>query len=184
MNATINASLSWLCDFVHSAKDDYKEPREGEPPQREDDCLTTQGVIDELVERALTAIRTSSDDGSLIYHQDLISILYAWRSFQGNDPTEPKAWTDSMLERDEALVIFAKAFTGESWSHGIGGFGFLADNVATRTIRAKIDENTDIIDQVRFKEGLEALLRKNVLSDQDKVIVDSFMNAWNNPEED
>ncbi|MCG7981771.1 MAG: P-loop NTPase fold protein [Candidatus Thiodiazotropha lotti] len=175
-----NAPLGWLVDFVLSVKEDYRERAETEAPKREEEYLTREDVITSLVEKALASIRSAASDGTLLHHQDLIYILYAWRHFLGNDPSEAKEWTDHLLGDSEAVVILAKGFTGESWSHGIGGMGFLADNVATRTTRARIDENTDIIDRDLFKSKLEELQDDANLQDDDKNAVKEFLSAWNN----
>ncbi len=175
MSTIKQASLGWLVDFVHSAKDDYSEKKDR--PQREEDCLTREDVIPGFVDRALNAIRVASNDGSLLHHQDLISILFMWRGFLDGDVGEIRAWTDPLMDDDDALVIFAKAFTGESWSQGIGMFG-LGDNVATRTIRAQIDENVDVIDLAAFRSGLERLQKGGTLSEEKQAIVDVFLDAW------
>ncbi len=175
-----NASLGWLVNFVSSAKDDHRERSETETQRREEDCLTRQDVVANLVEKALASIRSAASDRTLLHHQDLIYILYAWRKFLGNDPFEARAWTDNLMNDNEALVVFAKAFTGESWSHGIGGMGSLADNVATRSTRASIDENTDILDQELFKSKLEELQNVASMQDDDKKAVKEFLGAWNN----
>ena len=68
----------------------------------------------------------------------------------GNDPTEVRSWTDPLLNDDNALVIFARELTGESWSQSMG-FPGLGDRVARRHVQAQIDENTDILDVDRFR---------------------------------
>lgn len=173
--ATRRASLGWLVDFVSSAKDDYREGEDG--PQREEDCLTREDAIDGLVSHALTAIRAAADDGSLLHNNELIHILYRWRDFLGNDPTEVRAWTDPLLAKDEALLTFARKLTGESWSQGLGVVG-LGDRVSKRTIRAQIDKNTDILDVDAFRSTLERLQSDGTLDDESQKTVDGFLAAW------
>ena len=114
MSTTQYAALAWLVDFVASAKDDHHKRESG--PKRDDSYLTRKDVVDELVDRALAAIRAAAMDGSLLLHKDLLTILYRWRDFSDNDPTEVRNWTDSLLEKDDALVILAKKLIGESLS--------------------------------------------------------------------
>lgn len=175
MTATENASLGWLVNFTASARDDYRERSEG--PRREEDCLTREDAIAPLVERTLTAIRAAAADGSLLQHQDLIRILYRWRDFMDNDPAEVRAWTDPLLLDDQALLVFARELTGESWSMGMGVEG-LGDRVSQRHIRAQIDENTDILDVDRFRTQLERLQSSEQLDEQSQKTVDDFLSAW------
>ena len=132
------ASLGWLVQFVFSAKSLYRERETG--PLREEDHLVQKDAIDDLIEIALKAIRLSAADNSLLYHQDLIDILYRWRDFLDNDPSEVRAFTDPLLENDAALVIFARKSMGETWSQGV------EDRVAKRGTKVLIDEQADIFD--------------------------------------
>lgn len=175
LTATENASLGWLVDFTASARDHYRESDSG--PRREEDCLTSEDAIAPLVDRTLTAIRAAAADGSLQQHNDLIHILYRWRDFTNNDPTEVRAWTDTLLADDDALVIFAREMTGESWSQGMG-FQGLGDRVAQRHVRAQIDENTDILDVDRFRAELERVQASGQLDEPSQKTVDDFLEAW------
>ena len=175
MSTTQHSALAWLVDFVSSAKDDYRERDGG--PKREEDCLTRKDVIDELVDRALSAIRAAAVDGSLLQHEDLLYILYRWRDFRDNDPTEVRNWTDSLLGKDDALVILAKKLVGESLSYSIGWSG-LGDRVPKRAVRLQIDDNTDILDVAGLLKALRHLKAGGALDDESQTIVDSFIDAW------
>ena len=175
LSALQQASLGWLVDFVDFAKGDYRERENG--PQREEDCLTHEDAIDGLIEDALEAIRSSAREGSLLNHQDLIYILYRWRDFLGNDPSEVRAWTNPLLENDEALVVFARALTGETWSQGMGFVG-LGDRVPERGTRAQISESTDILDVDAFRGRLETLQGAGTLDEEGQKTVDDFLEAW------
>ncbi|MCY4463314.1 MAG: P-loop NTPase fold protein [Albidovulum sp.] len=175
MSATENASLGWLVNFTAFAHDDYRERENG--PQREEDCLIREDVVAPLVDRALAAIRIAAADGSLLHHNDVFYILYRWRDFMGNDPTEVRGWTDPLLNDDNALVIFARELTGESWSQSMG-FPGLGDRVARRHVRAQIGENTDILDVDRFRVELEHLQGSGQLDEPSQKTVDDFLVAW------
>ena len=84
-----------------------------------------------------------------------------------------------MLDDDDALVIFAREFTGESWSQGMGLVG-LGDRVAQRHVRAQIDEDTDILDVQRFRTELERLQASGRLDETAQKTVDDFLEAWDN----
>jgi len=175
ISAIENASLGWLVEFTSSARRDYRD-REG-GPRREEDCLVNEEAIDPLVDRTLREIRASAADSSLLQHKDLIHILYCWRNFMDNDPTEIRAWSDSLLADDKALIILAKELTGETWSHGMGFHG-LGDRVAQRHTRAQIDENTDILDVNRFRTELERIQVSGQLDEPSQQVVDNFLEAW------
>ena len=119
-NALQQASLGWLVEFVSSAKHDPDRKSKTGGPLREEDHLVQEGVIGDLVKHALKAIRSSAANGSLLNHQDLIAILYRWQDFLDNEPSEVRAWTDSQLENDAALVTFARELTREMLSHKNG----------------------------------------------------------------
>ncbi|MBX3446964.1 MAG: hypothetical protein KF765_09415 [Parvibaculaceae bacterium] len=175
MSAITDASLGWLVSFTNSARDDYCEREDG--PQREEDCLISENAVATLVGLAIAAIRTAAADESLLDHKDLIYILYRWRDFADNDPTEVRAWTDPLLSNEKALIIFAKGFTGESWSQGMGFVG-LGDRVAQRHVRAQINENTNILDVDRFRTELERLQASGQLDEPNQKVIDDFLAAW------
>lgn len=170
-----HASLGWLVDFVSSAKEDH-QPRE-DRPHREEDYLISKDAVEGLIQDVLKAIRALAQDNSLLYHQDLIEILYRWRDFLDNDLSEVRAWTDPLLQNDEALVIFAKEFTGKTYSQGVGICG-LADRVAKEGIRVQKNEVTDLLNVEEFLARLERLQTAGTLDESAQKIVDDFLEAW------
>lgn len=172
--ATENASLGWLVDFVSSAHGDYHGRDNG--PRRDEDCLVREDAVVLLVERALSAIRAAAADQSLTHHKELIYILYRWRDFL-DAPDEPRAFTDALLDDDDALVVLAGQFTSESWSQSLGLTG-LGDRVSQRHVRAQIDEESDIIDVPRFRSVLERLQASGDLDEASQETVDGFLAAW------
>lgn len=174
--ATEHASLGWLIDFVSSAYDDY-HPRQG----REIDlstCLTTREALDVLVDRALAALRQAARTDGLLQHADLMYALYRWREFAGDGGEEVKAWLADRMQRDDVLVILAKALTGVSWSTALGGFSGLGDRVSRRHIRAQIRGNFDLFDPSHFRSELERLLSEASLPSKDLEDVRIFLKAW------
>lgn len=171
------ASLSWRVDFTMSAISDYIE-KDDRPPTREEDCLVLEKTLLELKESALDAIRVASRDGSLIAHCDLLWLLYRWSNLLDNDSKEVKAWTKEQLDHPKSLVALARSMTGESWSAGMGGFGFIGDRVATRTIHAKISEDTSIIDISLFRQALERVRASDNLPKNDQEAIQIFLEAW------
>ena len=168
------ASLGWLVEFAISAKRDYQP--DNDRAHREVDCLVSNDTVNRLVADGLNAIRSSALDGSLLYHQDLISILYRWREFLENDLSEVRVWTDSLLQIDEALIIFARELTGYTYSQGVGVFG-LADRVAKQEFQVNINEAKDILNVEEFLARLERLQAAGTLNEDAQKIVDNFFGA-------
>ncbi|EHH4994764.1 AAA family ATPase [Escherichia coli] len=177
LKATEAASLGWLINFVSSARGDY-QVREDRQPTAEEDCLVSENVLPELTKRALNAIRTSSADGSLLVHKDLLYILYRWIDFMGGDPTEARAWTDSLLDDRKALLILVKVMTGASWSMGMGGFGSLRDRVSKRTVRAQISDDSPVIDARKFRAAIEKIANDKNSSDDEIASIQTLLSAW------
>ena len=177
LKATEAASLGWLINFVSSARGDY-QVREDRQPTAEEDCLVSENVLPELTKRALNAIRTSSADGSLLVHKDLLYILYRWIDFMGGDPTEARAWTDSLLDDRKALLILVKVMTGASWSMGMGGFGSLGDRASKRTVRAQISDDSPVIDARKFRAAIEKIANDKNSSDDEIASIQTLLSAW------
>ncbi len=177
LKATEAASLGWLINFVSSARGDY-QVREDRQPTAEEDCLVSENVLPELTKRALNAIRTSSADGSLLVHKDLLYILYRWIDFMGGDPTEARAWTDSLLDDRKALLILVKVMTGASWSMGMGGFGSLGDRVSKRTVRAQISDDSPVIDARKFRAAIEKIANDKNSSNDEIASIQTLLSAW------
>ena len=171
--AVDTASLGWLVYFVRSSRNHYRM-HEGQQ-RREEDCFVSQETVDELTPVALNAIRLAAADMSLIKHKDLIYLLYSWRDFMNNDPSEIRKWTDDLLSNPEALILLASALTGQSWS--MGGIGALSDRVSIPTIVAKIDIETDIIDLPAFVTALKRLLHDEPLDESSHDTVTQFLTA-------
>jgi hypothetical protein len=108
--------------------------------------VTEKAANEILTDRALEKIRKSAKDGSLIKHSDLLFILYRWREFVDGDPREVRAWTDSLMHDDTALVVLARRMTGTSWSAGMGSSDVPGDRVAKGSTSAVVPENSDLLD--------------------------------------
>ncbi|WP_022721704.1 P-loop NTPase fold protein [Rhodopseudomonas sp. B29] len=177
MNALTSASIGWLVDFVSSARSQYRE-RDGSQ-RNEEDCLVSQDLLPNLSMHALRAIRSAAADRSLLLHRDLVYILYRWRDFLDNDPSEVRRWTDSLLSDPEALVILARGFTSQSWSMGMGGFGALEDRVSTPTTIVQISDKTNILDVEAFRKALERFGTERTVDRDTLITVEDFLDNWN-----
>ncbi len=171
-----SSSLGWLVDFTSSARAHYIDRKDG--PKREEDCLISEKAIPRITNLALERIRSAAKDGTLLHHNNLLFILYYWRSFNENKPDEIRAWTGEQLGNDEALVKFARQMTGESWSHGMGRFGSLGDRISTRNVAVKFSTDIDILDSEEFRAGLDRILKDKKLEQDMLDDVQTFIDAW------
>jgi predicted KAP-like P-loop ATPase len=180
LEACKNAQLGWLVDFTSSAIDDHF-PREGKQPETSEKCLIAKEHISTLKAHALKTIRSAADNGELVFHPQLPFILFRWREFCEDDGLEVKKWTGNQLRIDESVSMFARAFTGESWSQGMGMLG-MGDRVAMRNVRASIDGLEHLIDVAEFRRRLEQMEHSKTLSDDMNDVVSIFLEAWHKHE--
>ena len=174
--ATEHAPLGWLVDFVSSAYEDHY-PREG----REVDLstgLTTREALPTLVDRALKSLRQAAQDDSLLHRRDLMYCLYRWKEFAGDGGAEMRAWLADRMQRDDVLVLLARALTSESWTTGLGGFGGLGDRVSRRNVRANIRSDFDLFDPEQFRTALKRIAREQRQPAEDLDAVRIFLEAW------
>ena len=174
------AQVGWLTDFTSSAVADHF-PREGREPEPTEKCLVTKDHLTELKALCVKAINSAAATGELLSHSQLPFILFRWREFSEDDGSEVKAWTSNQLKIDKSVSAFARAFTGESWSQGMGMVG-LGDRVAMRNIRASVSGLDHVIDVGEFRRRLEELEGSEALDEQAKEAMSVFLEAWRKQE--
>jgi predicted KAP-like P-loop ATPase len=174
--ATENSALGWLTDFVSSAYEDH-HPREGRGVNLAT-CLTTAEAIPVFVERGLKALRMAAQADELLHHPNLMFHLFRWKEFAEDDGEEVKVWLADRMQRDDVLVLIARALTGESWTTGLGGFGSLGDRVARRQVRSQIGDDFVFFDPHQFRIELERIVREQRLPHEDLASVAALLDAW------
>jgi predicted KAP-like P-loop ATPase len=170
------AQLGWLVDFTQSAIRDHF-PREGHEPEPPEKCLIEKERVADLKAHTKKIIEDAAESGRLIAHPRLAYILYRWRDFIEDDGDAVKAWTDAQLTKDDSVALFARAFTGESWSQGMGMFG-LGDRVAIRHVKAAVGGLDTIMDVQRFRRRLEELQSAGTLGETHGTYVSTLLEAW------
>jgi len=176
MEACKGAQTGWLVDFADSAYRDY-HPREGKNPEPEEKCLVTSADADRLRKRQLKVIQAAAKSGALIDHRQLPYLLHRWCDLAGKDGAAVKRWTKAQLKDDTAVAKLARAFTGYSWSQGMG-FAGLGDTVAKRNTRASVDALDRIMDRAAFRKRVEALSKAKSLPSDEQQAIDTFLEAW------
>ncbi|WP_240885021.1 hypothetical protein [Sphingomonas sp. SFZ2018-12] len=158
--------------------DDYR-PKEGEGVNL-DQCLVVEAALPELRSLALKKLKQAAHSGELIQKRDLIYNLYRWYDLSVDEGSEVKSWLAEQMKDDAVLVILAKAFTGESWSTGLGGFGGLGDRVSKRSVRAQITDDTPLLNAAAFRFQLERIVKERKLTKEDLGAVEILLKAWDN----
>ena len=174
--ALSNACIGWLIDFTFVSQAEYRKDKNIVVG---DEFLVEQDVIEQLVDRALSAIRQGVTDKSLLKHKRLGIIFQAWRYFLYDDVSEIRVWTDNLLNDDEALVILARQFTGVT--RYLSGPG---DRIGRIQKHIKLEEMRDIIDLDTFYSQLRRLQCAGTLQDDDQEVVDTFLDLWDINEEE
>lgn len=175
-----NAQVGWLTDFTSSAMDDHLT-REGRAPEPEEKCLVSKDRIPELKQNAVQAIRSAAATGKLLSHPQLPFLLFRWREFTEDGDSEVKAWTSDQIKIDKSVSMLARAFTGESWSQGMGMFE-MGDRVAMRNIRASVSGLEHILDVGEFRRRLEEMEMSKELDKEAKESVSVFLESWRKQE--
>lgn len=174
------AQIGWLIDFASAAIDDHK-PGVDEEPKQVEKCLIRKEDVLELKEHSIKCIEFSADGGNLINHPRLAYILFRWSDFLESDCARVKGWTNEQLKNDISLSLLARAFTSESWSHGMGIDG-LGDRVSIRNVKAAVDSLDSIIDVIEFRRRLEEIEKINNLDEKNREFVSVFLQAWREQE--
>jgi hypothetical protein len=171
MEASENAALSWLVDLSRSTYR-QRQPKVGDQPTREEECLTTEADANALRQRALDRIRSASRSGELARQSRHLPFqLLMWRELAADEGEEVKTWTAAQMKDDAIVAALAKAFTSYSWSHSLGVAG-LGDTVAKRNIRAEIDALDKVLDASSFRARVEEVAAKGNL------VAGEFLTAW------
>ena len=180
MEACGDAEIGWLVDFTSSAITDHF-PRQGRQPEPPDKCLVTKDVLDHLKEIALGKIIEAAQDGSLVNHFDLPSILFRWREFANDESKAVKEWTSKALKDDVNTAKIACAFTSITTTMGLGLVG-LPDRISRRTPRAQVEGVGTIFDVEFFKKRLNEVFSSAVISGEQREDVRVFLKAWEEQE--
>jgi predicted KAP-like P-loop ATPase len=176
LGAIRSASLAWLIEFARSARSDY-EPEGTSRPTEPERCLVTQETVGSIVDLALNAIRDAAADRRLLGLPKLVHVLYAWRRFNGNDPTEIRAWTEGLLKDDQAVLTLMRASTGTSYGFSMG-FDGMGDRVSTRSVNVFVSDEMDILDAAAFRAALESIVAERRADAETLESVQSFLDAW------
>jgi predicted KAP-like P-loop ATPase len=171
------ASLEWLVSLSDRCKS-IKDKR-GTAEESGGDNLADDETVDWLYAFSLDRIRMAAADGTLARNNALAALLYRWRVRAGD--TEVRAWTDRQLADDWFVVSLAKNLVQESWSAGMGGFGFMGDRVARKTEYVHLAPLEPLLDVARLRERVADMLSSGKIDAADREVLERFRSA---PERD
>ncbi len=154
------AQLHWLSWMADSAWEEHKPVGEGRP-ERDREPLVTLDCASALRTASLDAIRQAARLGTLLRHQKLRQLLFAWAERAGDDGVQVRRWTEGLLDEDGAVVRLAETLTFLGESFGLGGSGFLGDRVATKLPQVDSNVIAKVCDPERLTKRVEELLERS-----------------------
>jgi len=114
---------------------------------KEDSMLIPKDKLPELHEACLVKIKEHKQAGTLKTNQNLLSILYRWKSWSKSD--DWKEYVKEITTTDEGLLEFLKPFIAESYSHTFG------DYVGKKTKKFNYKSLDDFMPTTEIKTRLE-----------------------------
>lgn len=166
------AQLHWLSWMADIAGDEHKPVGEGKPERYKEPMVTLE-CADALRAASLDAIRQAARVGTLLRHQKLRQLLFAWAERAGDDGAQVRRWTDGLLDEDGAVVRLAETLTFLGESFGLGGNGFLGDRVATKLPQVDRTALAKVCDPERLTTRVTELLERSP-PDVDRIILKRF----------
>lgn len=164
------ASFGWLVEFVQSAMGYFAKRDDGRVLD-EEDYLVSKEAIPALRARARDALRSKAEDGTLLDHRDLGSLLYLWCEFEGSSDSV-RQWTARVIRDEAGLLKLAHALSGDAWSAGMG------EHVARKSLTVRLSNDNDIVDTGELRRRLEAFLESGNADADNKTFVTAFLEAW------
>jgi predicted KAP-like P-loop ATPase len=176
MRAAKGGALSWLVDLFWSTHRHYN-PKEGDDPERDENCLLTPEQVEELKQIVLERLGRASETGELIASPRLAQLLYSWNDLNQDDGNVVQAWTSAQLKNNGEVPRFARAFTSYGWGQGMGLNGD-GDLVAKRFSRVHPDSMKEIVDLALLKSRVIEVLANPKTNSDDLAILSEFLAAW------
>lgn len=103
-----NRSLYTIVHEVSSQNQEHGKYGRKEPPQPEEKLTLKAEQLEKLEKIACEKIEIWSEDGRLNKHKELLSILYWWKQWGGQDKVEK--FISDMIKTDDGLIDFITNF--------------------------------------------------------------------------
>ena len=164
------SAIGWLLalsDRCNNCKDKLADSSENDREMLADDDTTNW-----LSAHTLERVREAASDGTLVAVPNLGVLLFQWKARAGDE--EVRAWTILQLSDAAFVVRLAEHLVQESWSAGMGGFGFLGDTVARKKEYVHLELIKPLLDVERFKERVTELLQSAETETADRAVLERF----------
>lgn len=174
-----DAEIAWMIEISQRCYRDYEPNREQQGEQREP--WVTEEAAGRLINSCRTRVREAAANGTLGLNRNLAALLFRWRELA--NAAEVRQWTDAQLANDDFVVSFAEKIIRETWTQGIGGFGFLGDLVSRAQRYVHLAPYEDLLDVERFRARVDELLaRADLAEDRRQVLAQYKATPERNPE--
>jgi hypothetical protein len=171
--AMATASLGWSCRFAERCVG-YFKPREdghdlGEP-------IVSQPTAEAFHTAAIGKLQLAAEDGSLVRHKRLSTLMFAWVRLNSGDASEVRAWTDRALDADAFMLALTENLPTDAWTHGMG-FDGMGDRVARRITRVELAPYESVLDVPRFLGRVAQMIEHHSTSAEDRSQLEGFLRV-------
>jgi predicted KAP-like P-loop ATPase len=132
----------------------------------EEDRLLTPEHVEQLEQLAARRIRQAAEQGTLLGHPQLASILYRWRDW--GTEAEVKEWVEHVAQTDDGFITLLQAFVNTIRSQTLG------DMVTRSRLRLDLKQLEPFIAADEVVERVRTLAGQNLPLEQQQT-VDQFL---------
>ena len=169
-SASAVSSVAWLISLSDRCKD--SKNKRATSGKSEQEMLVDDDTTEWLYAYSLERIRDAAADGTLAAVPNLVGLMFRWKDRAGE--AEVRTWTDNQISDSAYVVRLAEHLVQESWSAGIGGFGFLGDTVARKREYVNMEPLKSLLDVARFKARVTELLQAIDTDPTDRAVLERF----------
>lgn len=165
------ASLRWACDFAERCLGPFeKELAEG---QKRHAPIVSEPVAESFRELCLTNLRVAAQDGTLVRHPHLRSLLFDWLRLSGS-ASEPGAFVEANFGDDAFILALARQIPSESWSHGMG-FDGMGDRVSQRHVLIDYSQYEGLLNGKRMDQRVREIVDAGQAEPEDLAMLRDFL---------
>ncbi len=146
---------------------------EKKTPDPEENRTVTTEQLSVLESIACQKIAGWAADGRLAKHIRLVSILYSWQKWEGEE--KAKSFVATLIQNDDGLIDFITAFLNKSRSHGI------SDYVARINWYINLKNVGDFVEVDQIVPRLRAILSGGAfeqLEERKQLAVRTFLDTY------
>ena len=171
----INYSRQSLYTVVHEVgvqcqqHGKYGSKEKPEPPEK---TTVNNEQLDELVELAANKIDEWANSGKLEGHNNLLSILFMWRHWNGKDNLEK--FVKSQTACDKGLAQFIKHFLSDVRSHGLSDY---VERVSWRISLESVEKFMCLEEVENRLRKIKASAQFDELEEKEQLAINTFLDT-------